>query len=95
MAASDRIGGMSSIAAGNSMTIQPGSGVEWVVHNVYHANSVELYICDSAGDLLFDSHAGSGAWLKYGFQLTNGHYLKAKNVGASAALISFDGVQTK
>lgn len=95
MARGDTVAGLSSIGAAATLTIQPGSGVEWIVHNIYHEAEVELYIVESTNELLFDDDSVKGSWSTYFFHLTNTHYLKVKNTNAGAKLIGYDGIVSK
>lgn len=95
MAIGDVRSGISSISSNGFLNIQPPSGEEWVIHNIYHEDSVELYFSDGTNNLLFDAEQGVGYWAWYEFHVTNSRYLRVKNVTASAKLIGYDGVQTK
>ena len=95
MAVGDVVNGLSSISAGAYLDIQPGSGVEVVIHNIYHAADVELYFTDGATPFKFDSDTSLGAWTGMFFHVTNGKYLRVKNTNVAAQLIGYDGIQTK
>lgn len=95
MAKGDTAGGLQSVNAEGVLTIQPGAGIEWIVHNVYHEDSVELYLVEGANELLFDSETAKGSWSAFFFHLTNSHYLKVKNKAAAAKLIGYDGIVSK
>lgn len=95
MAAGDVVQGYSSISTGAFMTIQPGAGVEWTIHNIIHESKVELYISNGSNDMLFDADTGFGGWFWYFFHVTNSIYLKVKNTDAASKYIYYDGVQTK
>ena len=95
MVIGDKTTGIVSVVAGGFMEVRPDAGVEWVIHNVYHADSAELHISDGTNSFMFDFQNGQGAWLKYAFQMTNGHFLKIKNTGTDVQFIAFDGVVTK
>ena len=86
---------LQSVATTEFLTIQPATGVEWVIHNIYHEAEVELYFTDGTNDLKFDSDSGKGVYAKFCFHLTNTHYLKVKNTNAESKLIGYDGVVTK
>ena len=86
---------LSSISDGAYLDIQPPSGEEWVIHNIYHEDDCELYFSDGTNEILISSHSGNGGWLGYWFHVTNSRYLRVKNVSGSSALIGYDGVQTK
>lgn len=95
MTQGDAVGGISSITAAAFLAIQPGSGIEWIIHNIYHEAEAELYIVEGANTLLFDDAAAKGSWSAYFFHLTNTHYLKVKNTNAGAKLIGYDGIVSK
>lgn len=84
-----------SVGAGASLTIQPGSGIEWIVHNIYvePTSTAELYVTDGSNDILVDSNAGG--WVGYFFHLTNAQYMKVKNTGSSSVYMKYDGIITK
>jgi hypothetical protein len=95
MAVGDVFSGLSSIAAGAYLDIQPASGVEAVIHNIYHEGAIDLELYDGTNSLVFDSASGKGVFAKYAFHVTNARRIRVKNTEASAKLIGYDGVQTK
>lgn len=87
--------GLVALAAGATETIQPGAGVEWVIHNIVGPSSTTLglIICDGTNpDTQID--ASPGGWMNYVFHLTNSSYLKVKNLGTGLIYVHYDGVQT-
>lgn len=84
-----------SVSAGSSLTIQPGSGVEWIVHNIYVPSSatIEIYRTDGSNPILVDGN--TGGYLGYWFHLTNTNYMTIKNTTGGAIYISYDGVISK
>jgi hypothetical protein len=95
MAVGDVKSDLQSIAAGVFLAIQPPSGEEWVIHNIYHESDVELHFYDGTNSLAFDTDADAGVYAKYAFHVTNSRYIRVKNTNTSARLIGYDGVQTK
>ncbi len=95
MAVGDVFSGLQSVAAGAFLDIQPATGVEAVIHNIYHESDVELYFYDGTNLLKFDSETGAGVYAYYDFHVTNSRYLRVKNTAAAAKLMGYDGVQTK
>lgn len=96
MAVGDVVANMASAVANNATTnIQPGSGVEWVVHNVYYEGAVEFYIVNGANTIKIDNDTSSGARLGAVFHLNNTQYLQIKNVSGGSIDIAYDGIQTK
>jgi hypothetical protein len=95
MAVGDVVSDLQSIAAGSYLDIQPGSGAEWVIHNIYHESKVELYFYDGSNSLLFEVDTAFGVFAWYEFHCTNSRRLRVKNTDSSAKLIGYDGVVTK
>jgi hypothetical protein len=96
LAKGDVVSGLSSIAAGAYLTIQPTAPVEEVIHNIYHEYDVQLEFYDGSNALVFDAEAGAGVYARYAFHCTNDRYIRVKNThGSLAKLIGFDGVITR
>jgi len=95
MAIGDTVSSMSSVNAAAVKTIQPGAGVEWIVHNIYHEAEAELKVVEGSNHLLFEASGGKGSWSAYFFHVTNTHYLEVKNTNAASKLISYDGIVSK
>jgi hypothetical protein len=95
MTKGDTVASLSSVNAAASMTIRPGTGIEWIIHNIYHEAEVELYVVEGANELLFDDASAKGSWSAYFFHLTNTDYMKVKNTNAGAKLIRYDGIVSK
>ena len=95
MAVGDVVSDLQSIAAGSYMDIRPGSGIEWVIHNIYHEDRVQLSFYDGTNEIIFDVDYGLGVWAWYEFHCNNTRRIRIKNMAASAKLIGYDGIITK
>jgi len=96
MAVGDVKSGLSSINASAYLDIQPSSGEEWVIHNIYHEYDVDVELYDGTNSLVFDTDTGAGVYAKYAFHVTNSIRIRVKNKDtANARKIGYDGVQTK
>jgi hypothetical protein len=84
-----------SVSDGSYMTIQPGSGAEWVIHNVYYGGAVEFYFYNGTNETKFDADATYGARLGLCLHATNSAYFRVKNISGGSIRMRFDGVQTK
>jgi len=96
MAAGDAVTSASiSVTAGATQVVQPGSGIEWTIFNVYAPASatIEIYRTDGTNAILIDSNTGS--FLNQTIRCTNGSYLSVKNTGGSSIYIQYDGTITK
>lgn len=83
-----------SVAAAAALTIQPASGEEWQINNIYFGAGVTLKKCDGTNETDFETITSKGALLKYTFNLTNTHFLKVYNDDAATQVIHYDGRRT-
>ncbi|MBT0160677.1 hypothetical protein G4O51_11925 [Candidatus Bathyarchaeota archaeon A05DMB-2] len=95
MAVGDVVSDIQSIDSGGYLDIQPAAGVEWVIHNIYHASNVQLEFYDGTNSLIFDTDTGAGVYAKYAFHVNNTRRIRVKNTSASAQLIGYDGIVTR
>jgi hypothetical protein len=91
----DVVSGLSSLAQYDSLAIQPGSGEEWVIHNIYFDKSIQVQFYDGSNVLTFDwvTYLGSRPWRV--FHLTNGRYLRLYALDTGTTLAGYDGVRIK
>lgn len=84
-----------SISDAAFMDLQPGSGVEVVVHNIYvpEGTAVEVYYYDGTDTIKHWS--GVTSLYNLQFHCTNAVYIRVKNVSGSAAILAADGMTTK
>lgn len=94
MAVNDVISDCQSVANTAYLSIQPASGVEWVIHNIDFGGAVEISRYDGTDEIIFrtESAIGEYACVRH---VTNGQYLRVKNVSGGTIKIGYDGVQTK
>lgn len=83
-----------SVANGSSLDIQPSTGVEWVIHNLYWGGAVELYWTDGTNTIKFDTDSSTGGRLGTVFHCTHSTWVRIKNVSGGALSLGYDGVQT-
>jgi hypothetical protein len=96
MAAGDVIQfGPTSKAQNEYLDLQPGAGVECVIHNIVFGNDAELYIYDGTNSVKVNARTGNGAWSGVFLHCTNTKYYRVKAINASAQYIYADGMVTK
>lgn len=96
MAAGDVYSGLSAAVANNSyLDINPGSGVEAVITNIFYEGAVEFYWYDGTNEIKFLSDASAGALLACSLHVKNGLRVRVKNVSGAAQEMGYDGLQTK
>lgn len=95
MAKGDVVSALMSVSGFAYLTIQPSAGVEYVIHNVYHENTITLQQYDGSVGVFFDTSAGQGAYSSFQFHATNSLYFRVLNSSSSFQTIGWDGIQTK
>ena len=95
MAVGDVTSALSSVANNAYLDIQPAAGVEWVVHNLYHKGSAELYISDGSNEIKVMADTSESGWLGYYLHCNNTLYYRIKNISGGAIYLGYDGVITK
>lgn len=83
-----------SVAAGAYLAIQPGVGIEWVLHNIYYSGQVTISKYDGVNDVTVDSDTSVGARLNLQLHASNAVYYRVHNTGSGSIFVSYDGVQT-
>jgi len=94
-AVGDAVVANSSVSASSTLDIQPGSGVEWLVHNIQHEDDVEIQWYDGTNVIASQRFLGAGKE-PMGVRVTNSIRLRVKNLNTgSSKRIGYDGVVTK
>lgn len=93
MATGDKFTGFSSVADTSYLDIQPSSGDEAVIHNIYVDGSVEVYVSDDTNEIKIGDYTDS--LLYFAFHVTNSQFLRVKNTSGGSLYIAYDGVKTK
>jgi len=94
MAVGDAVVNNSSVASAAFLDVQPGSGVEWMIHHIHHEDAVEIYWYDGTNQFLISTSAGAN-YESIGARVTNSIRLRVKNTSGSTKRIGYDGIQTK
>lgn len=87
--------GLTQETNGSSLTIQPGSGVEVVIHNIDfpEGSAWELYRTDGSNSILIASGISAAVNLQY--HATNAQYYTLKNVSGATVYCGVTGMVTK
>jgi hypothetical protein len=98
MAAGDAyIKAPTSTASGSFLDLQPGAGVEVVIHDIYVAtgSAYEVYYSDATNNILYLSMPAGGGALNLQAHCTNSYYVRVKNVSGSTIYMAASGMTTK
>ena len=96
MAVGDVFTEMTDVAASSTIDLQPASGSEVVINNIYHEYDIGIYRYDGTLDCLVATETGAGVLSFVNFRCTNTDRIRVKNTDSSnARMIGYDGVYTK
>lgn len=86
-----------STANSATLAIQPGAGVEAVIHNVYGptGSAYTLAWTDGSNPVTFLSMPAGGGALNLQCHVTNTRYLLLTNTSGATAYFAADGMTTK
>jgi len=97
MAVADAVTAWATKASNATTDVQPGSGVEWLIHTLVaqSGKSMEVYLtADGSTFTLVDTLSG-GSVHGLTFRLTNTVWMRLKNVSGGDAYNGYQGVVTK
>ena len=94
MSRGDVVSGLQTISADSYLTIQPPSGEEWMITNIFCSKSAEIYITDGSKDVKYYQISLGEPWSGKLF-ITNSIYVKVKNISGSNEEIGYSGVKSK
>ena len=93
MAVGDVVADNASVAAAGYLTIQPGAGVTWQIHNITWMDATTVSTYDGTNECPFLVDTAAGGLLNAVFFVTNGDYIRVQNNHASAAkVLHYDGI---
>jgi hypothetical protein len=86
-----------SVASAGFMDLQPGSGVEVVIHDIYVGNGVayEVYYSDGSNNILYLAMPGGGGALNLQAHCSNTNYVRVKNTSGGSVYMAASGMTTK
>jgi hypothetical protein len=97
MAVGDVVSGESITLANNGyLDILPSGTLEWVIHNIYHNNTIQIEYYDGTNSIIFDTDSGQGVYARYAFHCSaiTSYRIRVKNTSGVAANIAYDGIVT-
>lgn len=85
-AVGDKLVWKASVAAGATLSCQPSSGVEAVIHAIWHEDDIEIQTYDGTTAIAAVNHLGADIFFPGGImRVSNAEYVRVKNLHASAA----------
>ena len=85
------VNGNSSVANDAYLTIQPGAGVEWVIHNLFLGDTGNIETYDGSNAIVFET--GAAGWVgNLELHCTNTDYIRIQNKSGDSARFGYDGI---
>ena len=84
---------MASVTTTAYMAIQPASGEEWRLVNIFANSTIEVYMYDGTLEILIASDSKS--LLSFNFPITNTDYIRVKNTEGTTKVLGYSGFTTK
>lgn len=81
------------ISSSNTLTVQPISGVEWVVHNIYCGDSAIISKTDGAQPVIMTTLTGQSWLANAQIHVSFSSYVTIKSTSTSNYPYAFDGVR--
>jgi hypothetical protein len=94
MAVGDTVTANNATAGSGTFTIQPGSGVEWDIHNLYFSAKCNVIKTDGSNPVTLYSPTTGGS-IPGQWHITNSVYLQITDTSSSTNNMGYDGIQTK
>jgi len=95
MAIGDVKSAITFLGSGQAVDIQPPGTEQWVLHNIYHPDSVSIDFWNGLDKTIrFDQRTGKGALAKFNFHLRSDNRIRVVNDSLASQNIGYDGVQT-
>jgi len=84
---------IAAISASDTLTIQPGSGDEWVIHNIFTSGTIEFVVVNGSNSVIVETTDES--LTAYFFHANNTQYYKIINKEGSEIKAGYDAIETK
>lgn len=85
----------SNVVSGAYLEVKPGSGIEVVIHNIYHNNDVTVKLVNGGNELEFYADTGSNVINGLYTHIDDTSYLRVYNAAGTDQYIAIDGIVTK
>jgi hypothetical protein len=84
------VNGSSSITASGNGVIQPASGINYCIGNIFYSGQISISKVDETTETTFFTDDSAG-FIEINAILTNSNYIKVYNTGTASINISYDG----
>lgn len=85
----------SALSTGQYLDLQPSGTEEWVIHNLYHDNTITLELFDGTNSAIVTTESGAGLLSNLQLHAKNATRPRVRNQSSSTgAFIGYDGVIT-
>ena len=95
MATGDVYAGILVFSGSDSDTIQPDSGDEVTIHNLWYNGEFSIIITDGSNEVTIQSVAGNDGITYIPIHITHSYYIKITETAGTSGLFGYDGIKTK
>ena len=88
------IGTVTSLDSNSTLTVQPSIGTEWILHNIYTSNTIDLNVVGSS-TVSIETDLNESLVGGYFFHANFTHYYQIVNKTSDTIYVGYDGVQSK
>jgi len=89
----DTRGTLSSLNPSATFNLQPGSGEEYIIHNIYTSGTIDILMTSSAAKLTIETTSTN--LTGYFIHVTNTQYIQMINKESGTIIVGYDGIETK
>lgn len=86
---------LTSLAGLGTFTITAEAGDEWVVHNVYYSDAIDVVVKNGSVRCTIETSGGGGALTSYFIHVTEVHNIELVNRTGSAIVVGYDAIETR
>jgi len=85
---------IATLSSGGTLDIRPSSGVEAIIHNIYYANSIDIYFSNDTLSIKIASRPDNGDLQGY-WHVSNSYFLRIIDTSNVGNTVGVDGFVSK
>ena len=87
----NRVGDIESIANGSAMTIQPASGITWIIEMISYGGACTISFTDGTLSDTIDTPSAAGVIEKASYRIDHDNYITVTNTSGATATFGYAG----
>jgi len=82
---------IATLSAEGTLDIRPASGIEAIIHNIYYANSIDIYFANDTLSIKIASRPDNGDLQGY-WHVSNNYFLRIIDTSGVGNTVGVDGI---